>query len=251
MKVKRVKQAKRIIAFYQQNFGLRQPYQILIDGSFAYAALKAKINIIEQLPKYLGGEVQCLTTRCAGIELRLLGSAGNGALQIIKQYDERRCGHTVAKAQPTPDCITSLIGEENRHHYIVATQDMDLRKRLRQIAGVPLLLITHNTIMLEKPAEASMHAADRVVESKLAGSVAEQQFVRRLKAGEEPAASGTTMKRKHRKGPNPMSCLKKKPRLTTMTEAGRASSKAPLEKKKRVRRRRKGVEQATPSGASD
>lgn len=63
MKIKRQKQAKKTISFYKYSFNLREPFQILVDGTFCQAALKNKIQIKEQLPKYLMGEVQLCTTR--------------------------------------------------------------------------------------------------------------------------------------------------------------------------------------------
>lgn len=63
MKIKRQKQAKKTISFYKYNFNFREPFQILIDGTFCQAALKNKIQIKEQLPKYLMGEVQLCTTK--------------------------------------------------------------------------------------------------------------------------------------------------------------------------------------------
>lgn len=53
MKVKRYKRAKRIISIYRHNFNLEPPYQVLLDGTFAMAALQSKINLREQMPKYL------------------------------------------------------------------------------------------------------------------------------------------------------------------------------------------------------
>ncbi len=62
-----------MIDFYKRNFGLREPYQVigeswidftspklvklcnLVDGTFSQAALKGKIQLKEQLPKYFGG----------------------------------------------------------------------------------------------------------------------------------------------------------------------------------------------------
>lgn len=63
MKIKRQKQAKKTLSFYKYNFNFRQPFQILIDGTFCQAALKNKIQIKEQLPKYLMGEIQLCTTK--------------------------------------------------------------------------------------------------------------------------------------------------------------------------------------------
>ena len=44
--------------FFTQNFGFRAPYQVLVDGTFCQAALKCQILIKEQIPNYLGSEVQ-------------------------------------------------------------------------------------------------------------------------------------------------------------------------------------------------
>lgn len=62
MKIRRQKQAKKTLSFYQHRFRLREPFQVLVDGTFCQAALKNKIQIKEQLPKYLMGEVQLCTT---------------------------------------------------------------------------------------------------------------------------------------------------------------------------------------------
>lgn len=53
MKVKRYKRAQRLISIYRYNFGLEPPYKVLLDGTFAMAALQNKINLREQIPKYL------------------------------------------------------------------------------------------------------------------------------------------------------------------------------------------------------
>lgn len=63
MGLKRQKLAKKIINFYKYNFSFREPFQILVDGTFCQLALKNKIQIKEQMPKYLMGEVKLCTTR--------------------------------------------------------------------------------------------------------------------------------------------------------------------------------------------
>lgn len=73
MKVKRYKKAQRYISFYRNHFGFRAPYQILLDGTFCQAALKNKVNLAEQIPKYLSDEVKLLTTVCVVTETEKLG----------------------------------------------------------------------------------------------------------------------------------------------------------------------------------
>lgn len=116
----------------------------LVDGTFCQAALKGKIQIKEQLPKYLGAPVQLgqktcfdrllqsdhfssspftsthffppsslpfqVTTRCVVAELVALGPQLSGAVFIAKRFQQRVCGHK--KSKPATDCIMSLIGEE-------------------------------------------------------------------------------------------------------------------------------------------
>ena len=40
MKIARYKKAKKILNFYKNNFSFREPFQILIDGTFCQLALK-------------------------------------------------------------------------------------------------------------------------------------------------------------------------------------------------------------------
>lgn len=63
MKLTRQKHAKKNMGFYRHNFHFREPFQVLLDGTFCQAALRNKIQIREQLPGYLGGSTQLCTTR--------------------------------------------------------------------------------------------------------------------------------------------------------------------------------------------
>ena len=115
MKVKRQIKVKKILSFFKHNFGHHPPYQILIDGTFTQACLKVnsnwelsfhiffekyffffkfqnKVNIRDQLPKYLG-EVKLLTTKCCIMECEKLGSEIFGATVILKQFGIHKCGH--------------------------------------------------------------------------------------------------------------------------------------------------------------
>lgn len=65
MKITRQKHAKKHLSFFRNNFGVREPYQILLDGTFCQAALRGRIQLREQLPRYLMGETQLCTTRWA------------------------------------------------------------------------------------------------------------------------------------------------------------------------------------------
>lgn len=45
MKIKRQKKVNKNLNFYVNNFGFRQPFQVLIDGTFCQTALKVSFNL--------------------------------------------------------------------------------------------------------------------------------------------------------------------------------------------------------------
>jgi U3 small nucleolar RNA-associated protein 23 len=72
MKVKRLKRAARVLTFFHYNFGYHPPHSILLDGTFCQAALQNKINLREQMPKYLAEtpeRVEMYVTECMLNEL--------------------------------------------------------------------------------------------------------------------------------------------------------------------------------------
>ncbi|XP_060915375.1 rRNA-processing protein UTP23 homolog [Labrus mixtus] len=247
MKIKRQKQAKKTISFYKYNFSFRQPFQILIDGTFCQAALKNKIQIKEQMPKYLMGEVQLCTTNCALKELETLGKELYGARIILQRFQSRRCAHLKSPV-PASECLLSMLEETNPHHYFVATQDHSLTDGLKKIPGVPLLYIILNTMVLDKPAQASLDRVQAVQLGELV-SPAQQKSIRSLKeeqgiTGQQDGGERKGKKRKRKQSnPNPLSCLKKKkkggptPPLKKAAAAG-----ADGEKRKRSRNKKQRTE---------
>ncbi|XP_034017257.1 rRNA-processing protein UTP23 homolog [Thalassophryne amazonica] len=212
MKIKRQKQAKKTISFYKYNFSFREPFQILIDGTFCQAALKNKIQIKEQIPKYLMGEVQLCTTNCALKELDSLGKQLYGAKLILQRFQVRRCQH-VHSPVPASECLLSMLEDTNPHHYFVATQDHTVTTGLKRIPGVPLLYIILNTIVLDKLSHASLRYVHAVQLGQLMSPV-QQSKIRSLKQEQglgQKQGERRGKKRKRKQGnPNPLSCLKKK-----------------------------------------
>ncbi|XP_053302070.1 rRNA-processing protein UTP23 homolog [Pleuronectes platessa] len=212
MKIKRQKQAKKTISFYKYNFSFREPFQILFDGTFCQAALKNKIQIKEQMPKYLMGEVQLCTTNCALKELETLGKELYGAKLILQRYQVRNCAHFKSPV-PASECLLSMLGETNPHHYFVATQDHTLTAGLKKISGCPLFYIISNTIVLDKPSQVSLDQVQAVSLGELV-SPAQQQSIRSLKEeqgiGQVDGERRGKKRRRKQSHPNPLSCLKKK-----------------------------------------
>jgi len=148
MKTSRTKKARKTLGFYVNNYKFHQPFQVLIDGTFAFAALQVsytryflfiisqclfyyplyyvhtfqnKFNIQEQLTKYFQSEIKLLTTACIISETEKLGIFSppvNGATQIVKQYAIHRCGHE-KKPISGSKCFRSMIGKDNSARYVL------------------------------------------------------------------------------------------------------------------------------------
>ncbi|XP_072937289.1 rRNA-processing protein UTP23 homolog [Epargyreus clarus] len=238
MKITRYKKVQKYLKFYYNNYGFHQPYQLLIDGTFCFAAFKEQINIREQIPRYLNGQVKLLTTRCIIIETEKISKKTHGALTILKQYGIHECGHKepIAGAH----CIMSMVGKKNDKHYIIATQDRDLQEKLRNKAGVPILYFHNKSPTLEKPSKMSYDKAGQVLEadSNIFISETQNEVLQTMKKAlgieEKVEEKRVIVKKKKTHNPNPLSCKKKKKKST-----GAIGKPTPGVKEGKVRKRKK------------
>ncbi|KAI9140173.1 Fcf1-domain-containing protein [Paraphysoderma sedebokerense] len=213
MRVKRQKQCKRIMALYHTSFGFREPYQVIADGTFVNVALSFRMNIEAQVPKVLLGESKLMTTPCIKNELYSLGQEFGPAIGASKNFELRRCHHKPYKS--ASDCIKELIGESNKHNYVVATQDPHLRSELRSIPGVPLLYLSNSILVLEPHSPATLLKANKVENGKVQVSEVEKKLLQKIAPLEKKENLKKPKKRKA-KAPNPLSCRKpKKVKLET------------------------------------
>ncbi|NXY85817.1 UTP23 protein, partial [Alcedo cyanopectus] len=232
MRLTRQKHAKKNMGFYKHNFQFRQPFQVLLDGTFCQAALRNKIQIREQLPGYLDGITQLCTTRCVLKELESLGKALYGAKLIAQRCQVRNCSHHKAPVSGSV-CLLSMIEEGNPHHFFIATQDQDLANKVKKKAGVPLLFIIQNTMVLDKPSPKSLAFVQKLQTNHLVPEHQKQSIVQlKEKEGLARQEGEKRRKRKRAGGPNPLSCLKKKKKKI---QEGQEPS---AEKKKRRKRKR-------------
>ncbi|XP_053322590.1 rRNA-processing protein UTP23 homolog [Spea bombifrons] len=237
MKITRQKHAKKILTLYRYSFRFREPYQVLLDGTFCQAALKNKIQIKEQLPKYLMGEVQLCTTNCVLKELESLGKELYGAKLIAQRFQVRSCSHFKNPVGGSA-CLLSMTADNNPHHYFIATQDQELAAKIKKKAGVPLMFIIQNTIVLDKPSQKSVAAVQSGQTSQIIPEH-QKQNIEHLKDEQElsKAPERRGKKRKRVSGPNPLSCLKKK----NKPAAPPATSASEQAKRKRRRKRSKAA----------
>jgi U3 small nucleolar RNA-associated protein 23 len=160
-----------------------------------------------------------------------------GLIEQAKTYERRRCNHhALEKPLSTLECFQSVVdpkdNKTNKHRYLVASQDAEVRTHMRQIAGVPLMYINRSVMIMEPIARASEDVREREEKSKLrAGLVSRQSrsvLGKRTRDEDgvgrtdpqprEPPAQlehtpGTKKSRKKGpKGPNPLSVRKPKSR---------------------------------------
>ncbi|KAM8810387.1 rRNA-processing protein UTP23 homolog [Eudromia elegans] len=233
MKITRQKHAKKNMGFYKNNFQFREPFQVLLDGTFCQAALRNKIQIREQLPGYLDGATHLCTTRCVLKELESLGKALYGAKLIAQKFQVRNCSHLKNPVSGSA-CLLSMIEEGNPHHFFIATQDQDLANKVKKKPGVPLLFIIQNTMVLDKPSPKSLAFVQMLQTNQLVPEHQKQSIVQlKEKEGLTKQEGEKRRKRKRAGGPNPLSCLKKKKKTD--------QSQEPSAKKKKRNRKRNRV----------
>ncbi|XP_064606666.1 rRNA-processing protein UTP23 homolog [Liolophura sinensis] len=232
MKLKRLKHARKVMGFYKNNFDFAPPIRVLIDGTFCKAALKFKINISEQLPKYLDCEVKQCTTQCVLAECEALGPLLYGPFKVLQQFHIQSCSHDTPI--PASKCLLSMIKQQNKAKFYIATQDQELAERLRSRPGNPLLFIAYNAINLEAPAETSRKRAHKKVQSNMVPTDFHKEILDKMKTDVlGPATHVNKHRHKKVKGPNPLSCKKKK------SKTGTGKSSIPTETKKVGRRKKK------------
>lgn len=179
-----------------------------------------------------------------------------------KTYERRRCNH-LPEDYPEPlstrECLASVVDPKssntNKHRYVVASQELEVRKHMRGIMGVPLIYINRSVMIMEPMADATVGNREREERSKFRDGLKSRgsgSMKRKREDGDETGEEhGPTQndisKSKKRKGvkePNPLSVKKPKKK-----QEGDDSKPAVLEAKETDSGVR-GLDQAI-SGGSD
>ncbi|KAH8657424.1 Fcf1-domain-containing protein [Tricladium varicosporioides] len=218
MRGKRSKQYKKLMQQYGLTYGFREPYQILLDAEIIKDADRFKMDLI-------------VITQCS--MRHLYASASEPGVSYLidkaKTYERRRCGHR-PEDYPTPltakDCLASVVdpkgSKHNKNCYVVASQDLDVRRHMRSIMGVPLVYIHRSVMIMEPMAESSTENRDREERGKFrAGLKRGSGSLKRKRENDEndrdiKEQTGDSVddvpkkkkKTKGPKGPNPLSVLK-------------------------------------------
>ncbi|PHJ15630.1 rrna-processing protein [Cystoisospora suis] len=133
--------------FFQYNTNLVPPYQILIDTNFVNAAVQIKTDVLKGFMDCLLAKCIPCVTDCVIGELEKLGHRYRLALALAKDRRFKRltCCHQGTYAD---DCIVRRVTEHKC--YLVATNDKDLKRRIRKIPGVPIVYVKNHKFAVER-----------------------------------------------------------------------------------------------------
>lgn len=119
--------------FFQYNTALVPPYSVLVDTNFLSHTVQRKLPLLESMMDTLYAKCTPIITSCVMAELEKLGPKYRIALRIARdeRWERLQCDH---KGVYADDCIVDRVMKNKV--YIVATNDLDLKRRSEQ-AHIP------------------------------------------------------------------------------------------------------------------
>jgi len=210
----------------------------LVDADMLRDADRFKMDLVGGLERTLHGKIKPMITQCSMRHLYKASSEPGVSFLIdkAKLFERRRCGH-LPEEYPEPlstkECLCSVVdpkdSKTNKHRYVVASQEQEVRKHMRAIKGVPLVYINRSVMIMEPMAGATVETREREERGKFragikSGRASGSQGMKRKRDGEddeELARSGSAgeeprIKKKKAvrgpKGPNPLAVKKSKKR---------------------------------------
>ncbi|KAF2185050.1 rRNA-processing protein-like protein FCF1 [Zopfia rhizophila CBS 207.26] len=133
--------------FFMANEALQPPYSVLVDTNFLSHTVRAKLDLLPSLMDLLYAKCTPIITSCVMAELEKLGSKYRIALRIARdeRWERLKCDH---KGTYADDCIVDRVMKARI--YLVATNDRDLKRRIRKIPGVPIVSVARGKYVIER-----------------------------------------------------------------------------------------------------
>lgn len=133
--------------FFQYNQAIKPPYQIIIDTNFFNFSIQKKIDIVRGMMDCLLAKCLPMVTDCVLAELEKLGHKYRIALTLAKdpRIQRLKCSH---KGTYADDCLVSRVIQNKC--YIVATNDADLKRRIRKVPGIPIMSVGSHSYVIER-----------------------------------------------------------------------------------------------------
>ena len=133
--------------WFKHNEALGPPYRVIVDTNFINFSIKNKIEMVR-------GMMDCLLAKCTPVildsvmaELEKLGPKFRVALRVAKDkiFERLPCSHSGTYAD---DCLCDRVSQHRC--FIVATNDKDLKRRIRKIPGVPIMYVANHRYTIEQ-----------------------------------------------------------------------------------------------------
>ncbi|KAF2196144.1 rRNA-processing protein-like protein FCF1 [Delitschia confertaspora ATCC 74209] len=133
--------------FFQANTALVPPYSVLVDTNFLSHTVRAKLDLQSSLMDCLYAKATPIITSCVMAELEKLGTKYRIALRIARdeRWERLQCDH---KGTYADDCLVDRVLKHRI--YLVATNDRDLKRRIRKIPGVPIISVAKGKYVIER-----------------------------------------------------------------------------------------------------
>lgn len=246
---------------------LNQANPRAVDAEILDDAFRFKMDFASMLEKTLHGQVKIMITQCSMRHLYDAVPKNDQVISHAKNFERRRCNHhELDKPLSTLECLHDVIdpkdSKSNKHRYVVATQDGDVRAYLRTIPGVPMIYLKRSVMIMEPMAGATEQVRDKDEEQKLRAGLKAARGMKRAREEGSPDEQATAhgingaaataektqtereppKKKRQRgpKGPNPLSVKRKS---KSITQAPKLTPHAPVEAgaeaESKTRRRRK------------
>eukprot|EP00920_Eleutheroschizon_duboscqi_P000216 GHVT01000707.1.p1 GENE.GHVT01000707.1~~GHVT01000707.1.p1 ORF type:complete len:209 (+),score=13.79 GHVT01000707.1:811-1437(+) len=144
--IRRLEQVRSSM-FFEYNSNLAPPYQVLIDTNFINFSIQNKMDVLKGMLDCLVAKCIPCVTDCVIGELEKMGHRYRLALRLARDPRVRRltCLH---KGTYADDCIVQRVKEHRC--FIVATNDKELKRRVRKIPGVPIMCVANHKYAIER-----------------------------------------------------------------------------------------------------
>ncbi|KAJ5500578.1 Nucleotide binding protein PINc [Penicillium expansum] len=133
--------------FFQFNTALAPPYSVLVDTNFISHTIQHKLEVIPTMLDCLYAKCIPIVTDCVLAELEKLGPKYRLALRVAKdpRFERVKCDH---KGTYADDCLVDRVIKHRV--YIIATNDRDLKRRIRKIPGAPIMSVARGKYVIER-----------------------------------------------------------------------------------------------------
>ncbi|KAK4934631.1 rRNA-processing protein fcf1 [Elasticomyces elasticus] len=133
--------------FFQHNTNLQPPYSILVDTNFLSHTVQYKLDMLPTMMDCLYATCRPIITSCVMAELEKLGAKYRIALKIARdeRWERLQCDH---KGVYADDCLVDRVMKHKI--YIIATNDRDLKRRIRKVPGVPIMSVARGKYVIER-----------------------------------------------------------------------------------------------------